>query len=48
VWPAGDFVHAPGNQPQVFQDTSDKDARMLVIAKLGGLENYFLELTGRP
>ena len=41
---AGDFVHAPSNQPHVFQNTSDKDARMLVIAKPGGLENYFVEL----
>ena len=40
----GDFVHAPGNQPHVFQNTSDKNARMLVIAKPGGLENYFAEL----
>jgi quercetin dioxygenase-like cupin family protein len=40
----GDFVHAPSNQPHVFQNTSDKDARMLVIAKPGGLENYFVEL----
>jgi len=40
----GDFVHAPSNEPHVFQNTSDKDARMLVIAKPGGLENYFAEL----
>ena len=32
---------------QVFQNTSDKDARMLVIAKPGGLENYFAELAER-
>jgi quercetin dioxygenase-like cupin family protein len=32
----GDFVHAPSNEPHVFQNTSDKDARMLVIAKPGG------------
>ena len=43
----GDFVHAPSNQPHVFQNTSDKDARMLVIAKPGGLENYFVELAER-
>jgi len=43
----GDFVHAPSNQPHVFQNTSDKDARMLVIAKPGGLENYFAELAER-
>ena len=43
----GDFVHAPSNEPHVFQNTSDKDARMLVIAKPGGLENYFAELAER-
>jgi quercetin dioxygenase-like cupin family protein len=40
----GDFVHAPSNKPHVFQNTSDKDARMLIKAKPGGLENYFAEL----
>jgi quercetin dioxygenase-like cupin family protein len=40
----GDFVHARSNEPHAFQNTSDKDARMLVIAKPGGLENYFAEL----
>src|SRR5262245_37777689 len=43
----GDFVHAPSNEPHVFQNTSDKDARMLVIAKPGGLENYFAEMAER-
>jgi oxalate decarboxylase/phosphoglucose isomerase-like protein (cupin superfamily) len=43
----GDFVHAPSNEPHVFQNTSDKDARMLVIAKPVGLENYFAELAER-
>ena len=43
----GDFVHAPSNEPHVFQNTSDKDARMLVIAKPGGVENYFAELAER-
>jgi len=43
----GDFVHAPSNEPHVFQNTSDEDARMLVIAKPGGLENYFAELAER-
>ena len=43
----GDFIHAPSNEPHVFQNTSDKDARMLVIAKPGGLENYFAELAER-
>ena len=43
----GDFVHAQSNEPHVFQNTSDKHARMLVIAKPGGLENYFAELAER-
>jgi hypothetical protein len=43
----GDFIHAPNNEPHVFQNTSDKDAGMLVIAKPGGLENYFTELAER-
>jgi quercetin dioxygenase-like cupin family protein len=43
----GDFVHARSNEPHVFQSTSDKDARMLVMAKPGGLENYFAELAER-
>ena len=44
---AGDFVHARSNEPHVFQNTSDKNARMLLIAKPGGLENYFAELAER-
>jgi quercetin dioxygenase-like cupin family protein len=40
----GDFVHAPSNEPHVFQNTSDKNGRMLIIAKPGGVENYFTEL----
>ena len=43
----GDFVHARSNEPHVFQNTSDKNARMLLIAKPGGLENYFTELAER-
>jgi quercetin dioxygenase-like cupin family protein len=43
----GDFVRALSNQPHVFQNTSDRDARMLVITKPGGLENYFAELAER-
>jgi Cupin domain len=43
----GDFVHARGNEPHVFQNISDKNARMLLIAKPGGLENYFAELAQR-
>ena len=43
----GDFVHARSNEPHVFQNTSDKNARMLLIAKPGGLEHYFTELAER-
>ena len=43
----GDFVHARSHEPHVFQNTSDKNARMLVVAKPGGLENYFAELVER-
>jgi uncharacterized cupin superfamily protein len=40
----GDFVHAPANIPHVFQNTTDQEARMLVIARPGGIEDYFAEL----
>jgi quercetin dioxygenase-like cupin family protein len=40
----GDFVHTRRDEPHVFQNTSDKSARMLIITKPGGLENYFAEL----
>jgi quercetin dioxygenase-like cupin family protein len=40
----GDFVHARRDEPHVFQNTSDKNARMLIIIKPGGVENYFAEL----
>jgi mannose-6-phosphate isomerase-like protein (cupin superfamily) len=43
----GDFVYVPSNEPHVFQNTTDKHARMLIIAKPGGLENYFVELAQR-
>jgi quercetin dioxygenase-like cupin family protein len=29
----GDFVHAPSNQPHVFQNTSDKDAGAVISGK---------------
>ncbi len=40
----GDFVHAPPNIPHVFQNTTNHEARMLVVARPGGIENYFAEL----
>lgn len=44
---AGDFVHAPSGVPHVFQNTMDQEAKMLVIARPGGIENYFAELAER-
>ena len=41
---AGDFVHAPSGVPHVFQNITDEPARMLVVARPGGIENYFSEL----
>lgn len=38
---AGDFVHAPSGVPHVFQNITDEPARMLVVARPGGIENYF-------
>jgi quercetin dioxygenase-like cupin family protein len=43
----GDFVYAPPNTPHAFQNTSDKEARMLVVVRPGGLERYFAELAER-
>jgi mannose-6-phosphate isomerase-like protein (cupin superfamily) len=43
----GDFVYAPPNTPHVFQNITDKEARMLVVARPGGLEKYFAELAER-
>jgi mannose-6-phosphate isomerase-like protein (cupin superfamily) len=40
----GDFVHAPPNVPHVFQNITDREARMLVVAQPGGVEDYFAEL----
>jgi quercetin dioxygenase-like cupin family protein len=40
----GDFVYAPPNIPHLFQNTSDRDARLLVVARPGGIEKYFAEL----
>ena len=44
---AGDFVHAPSGVPHVFQNITDEPARMLVVARPGGIENYFSELAER-
>ena len=44
---AGDFVHAPSSVPHLFQNITDEPARMLVVARPGGIENYFSELAER-
>lgn len=44
---AGDFVHAPSGVPHVFQNITDEPARMLVVVRPGGIENYFSELAER-
>ncbi len=43
----GDFAHAPSNVPHVFQNITDQEAKMLVVARPGGIENYFVELAER-
>lgn len=43
----GDFAYAPPGVPHVFQNVTDEPATMLVIARPGGLEDYFLELSER-
>jgi quercetin dioxygenase-like cupin family protein len=43
----GDFLHAPSNVPHVFQNIGNHQGRMLLIAKPGGVENYFAELSER-
>ncbi len=43
----GDFVHAPSGIPHIFQNITDKEARMLLIVRPGGIEKYFAELAER-
>ncbi len=43
----GDFLYAPSNVPHVFQNIGDCDGRMLLIARPGGVETYFAELSER-
>ncbi len=40
----GDFIHAASGVPHVFQNLTDQDAKMLIIARPGGIESYFAEL----
>jgi quercetin dioxygenase-like cupin family protein len=39
----GDFVYVPGNVPHVFQNTTDRDGRYLIVIRPGGIEKYFSE-----
>ncbi len=43
----GDLVHVPANVPHVFQNISDEEGRMLILARPGGIERYFAELAER-
>lgn len=40
----GDFVHAPANVPHVFQNVTDQPAKMLIVVRPGGIEDYFAVL----
>ena len=41
----GDFVHVPGNVPHVFQNTTDRDGRYLILIRPAGIEKFFAECT---
>jgi mannose-6-phosphate isomerase-like protein (cupin superfamily) len=43
----GDFAHAPSGVPHTFQNIAEHDARMLIVVRPGGIENYFAELAER-
>ncbi|MGA3131224.1 MAG: cupin domain-containing protein [Terracidiphilus sp.] len=43
----GDFAHAPSDVAHAFQNITDQEARMLVVIRPGGIENYFVELANR-
>ncbi len=43
----GDFLHVPGDVPHVFQNTTDHDGRLLLIARPGGVENYFADVAAQ-
>jgi mannose-6-phosphate isomerase-like protein (cupin superfamily) len=43
----GDFIHAPSGVPHVFQNITDREAKMLIVVRPGGIENYFAELAER-
>jgi quercetin dioxygenase-like cupin family protein len=39
----GDFVHVPAGVPHVFQNTTESDARYLLVIRPAGIERYFEE-----
>jgi quercetin dioxygenase-like cupin family protein len=39
----GDPVHARGDAPHTFANTSDRPARMLIVLRPGGFERFFAE-----
>jgi len=41
---AGDFVHVPSNIPHAFQNATGENAKLLMVARPGGIQNYFAEL----
>lgn len=43
----GDTVYAPANLPHTFQNISQADGRMLILARPGGVELYFQDLAER-
>ena len=43
----GDFLHVPGNVPHAFQNTSDREGKVLLIARPGGVEKYFAEVAAQ-
>ena len=43
----GDFLHVPGNIPHVFQNTTEREAKLLLIARPGGVEKYFSEVAAQ-
>lgn len=40
----GDFAHGPAGVPHAFQNITDQPAKMLIVVRPGGIENYFAEL----
>lgn len=43
----GDLLHVAPDVPHTFQNIGSVDGRMLIVAKPGGIESYFMELAER-